>query len=67
MRFSGSALSLSFSQVLFSAPAPMVAAALASTGNFWSIAAINIGVLLMSLLFVRWLAREPQAELGEIR
>lgn len=67
MRFSGSALSLSFSQVLFSAPAPMVAAALASTGNFWSIAAINIGVLLMSLLFVRWLRENHRAELSEIR
>ncbi|WP_255770713.1 MFS transporter [Pseudarthrobacter sulfonivorans] len=67
MRFSGSALSLSFSQVIFSAPAPIVAAAIASTGNFWLIAAINVVVLLMSLLFVRWLKENHTAELSEIR
>jgi MFS family permease len=67
MRFSGSALSLSFSQLLFSAPAPMIAAALAGTGHFWSIAAVNIGVLLVSLAFVRSLRENHTAELSEIR
>ncbi|MCK6211617.1 MFS transporter [Georgenia sp. EYE_87] len=66
MRFSGSALSLSFSQLLFSAPAPMIAAALASTGNFWAIAAVNVGVLLLSLVFVRWVRENHRAELNEI-
>ncbi|GAA4287645.1 MFS transporter [Georgenia daeguensis] len=66
MRFSGSALSLSFSQLLFSAPAPMLAAALASTGNFWAIAAVNVAVLLLSLVCVRWLRRNHRAELTEI-
>lgn len=66
MRFSGSALSLSFSQVLFSAPAPMVAAALASTGNFWAIAAVNVAVLLLSLVCVRWIRQNHRAELAEI-
>ena len=67
MRFSGSALALSFSQVLFSAPAPLVAAALAGAGNFWAIAAINVGLLVMSLLMVRWLADNHRVELSEIR
>ncbi|WP_167041344.1 MFS transporter [Salinibacterium sp. ZJ454] len=66
MRFSGSALSLSFSQVLFSAPAPMVAAALAANGDFWVIAVVNVAVLLMSLLFVRWLKDNHRAELNDI-
>lgn len=66
MRFSGSALSLSFSQVLFSAPAPIIAVALAANGDFWLIAALNVGVLLLSLLFVRWLKDNHRAELSEI-
>jgi MFS family permease len=66
MRFSGSALSLSFSQVLFSAPAPIVAAALASTGNFWAIAAVNVGVLVLSLLLVRFLRENHRTELSAI-
>ncbi|MEV0949004.1 MFS transporter [Promicromonospora sp. NPDC050249] len=67
MRFSGSALSLSFSQVLFSAPAPIVAASLAAHGDFWVIAVVNVAILLMSLLFVRWLKDNHRAELNDIR
>lgn len=67
MRFSGSALSLSFSQVLFSAPAPMIAAALAGTGNYWAIAALNVAVLVMSLVLVRFLRDNSRTELAEIR
>ena len=67
MRFSGSALSLSFSQVLFSAPAPLIAAALAASGQFWMIAVVNIGVLVMSLVLVRWIRDNHRAELRDIR
>ena len=44
----------------------MVAAALAANGDFWVIAVVNVAVLLMSLLFVRWLKDNHRAELSDI-
>ncbi|NJC73563.1 MHS family MFS transporter [Planosporangium thailandense] len=67
MRFTGSALALSFSQVLFSAPAPLVAAALARSGSSWSIAAVNVVVLVVSVITVRWLRDNYRMDLAEIQ
>lgn len=52
MRFTGSALALTLSVVVFSAPAPIVAAAIASTGNYWLIVVIALVLLAVSLATV---------------
>jgi MFS family permease len=66
MRFSGSALAMTFSQVLFSAPAPLVATAIASTGVFWAIPAVKIGVLLVSVARIPWLQDRRNVPLSAI-
>lgn len=55
-RFTGSALALTLSGLIFAAPAPMLAAWFAGSGGYWYIAVVNLAVIVVSaiaLLFVR--------------
>ncbi len=51
-RFSGSALSITFSNVLFSAPAPIVAAALATTLGDTAVLWVTLGIIAISICAV---------------
>ncbi|MCG2623683.1 MFS transporter [Arthrobacter sp. I2-34] len=56
-RFTGSALALTFSGLIFAAPAPYLAAALAQTGpnSYWLVMGVNLAVIVMSVVVTRTL------------
>ncbi|WP_157155746.1 MULTISPECIES: MFS transporter [unclassified Diaminobutyricimonas] len=49
-RFSGSALSLTMANLIFAAPAPLVATALTDVGGTGTVVALTLGVLVVSLI-----------------
>lgn len=62
-RFSGSALSITFSNVLFSAPAPFVASALADAYGTHAVLALVIAVLIVSALAVASIVERSDVDL----
>ncbi|MBG6238440.1 MFS family permease [Mycetocola sp. CAN_C7] len=63
-RFSGSALALTISGLIFAAPAPMVAAALAGAGWYWGIGVINMAVVVMSVIAMTWVKENRHVDLA---
>jgi MFS family permease len=66
-RFSGSALSITFSNVLFSAPAPFVASALADAFGTYAVLALVIGLLIVSALAVASIVERSDVDLVDFR
>lgn len=56
-RFTGSALALTLSGLIFAAPAPYLAAALAQTGpnSYWLVMGVNLAIIVMSVVVTRTL------------
>jgi MFS family permease len=63
-RFSGSALALTISGLVFAAPAPMVAAALAGSGWYWGIGVINMVVVVVSVIAMTWVRENRHVDLA---
>lgn len=65
MRYSGSALSFTLSNLLFGAWAPLAAAALASSFGTWAVVALSVAVLVGSLVAIASLKDRARVDLAD--
>ena len=65
MRYSGSALALTFSNLVFAAPAPLVAAALVQAGHTDMVAWLTLGALALAVLCLSTLRDNSNVDLAD--
>jgi MFS family permease len=63
-RFSGSALALTLSNLIFAAPAPFVAAALAGTGGSMAVVLTTLGIIVMSAIVLATVRESRHVDLA---